>query len=160
MILPFVEHEDLHSRIDFSIPWNDSRNAPVFQTLIPVYLHPGIETAKNTAGFALSHYAANVYMLGGDHHRTFNDVSDGQANTIMAGEVTADFKAWGDPTNWRDPQLGLNRNPAGFASPSQGGVNFLFVDGSVRFIKNSVDPSVLKALSTPAGGERIGLDQY
>ncbi len=160
MILPYIELQALHERIDFSMPWNDPRNAPVFQTLIPVYLDPGIETAKNAAGFALSHYAANVHMLGGDHHRTFNDVSDGQANTIMAGEVAADFKAWGDPTNWRDPQLGLNQNPAGFASPSPGGVNFLFVDGTVKFIKNSVDPSVLKALSTPAGSEKVYSDQY
>ena len=41
MILPFIEHEDLHSRIDFAIPWNDSRNAPAFQTQIPVISSPG-----------------------------------------------------------------------------------------------------------------------
>jgi hypothetical protein len=34
------------------------------------------------------------------------------------------------------------------------------VDGSVRFIMNTVDPQVLKALSTPAGGEKAGADQY
>ena len=34
------------------------------------------------------------------------------------------------------------------------------VDGSVRFIKNTVDPKVLKALSTPAGGETLSSDQY
>ncbi len=99
-------------------------------------------------------------MLGGDRPRTFNDVRDGTATTIMAGEVTTGFKAWGDPRNWRDLRLGLNQDPEGFASPSPGGVNFLMVDGSVRFIKNSVDPKVLKALSTPAGGEKVSGDQY
>ncbi len=34
------------------------------------------------------------------------------------------------------------------------------VDGSVRFLKNSIDPSVLKALSTPAGGEQVNSDEY
>ncbi len=160
MILPYMEDNGLHERIDYSIPWTDRRNASAFQTEIQVYLHYGIEEHKNAAGYALSHYASNVYMLGGNRPRTFNDVSDGTAMTIMAGEVTTGFKAWGDPTNWRDPSLGLNQNPAGFASPSPGGVNFLMVDGSVRFIKNSVDPKVLEALSTPAGGEKVSADQY
>jgi hypothetical protein len=31
----------------------------------------------------------------------------------------------------------------------------LFMDGSVRTMSNDVDPQVLKALSTPAGGEDV-----
>ena len=34
------------------------------------------------------------------------------------------------------------------------------VDGSVHFIKNAIDPSVLKALGTPKGGERALAEQY
>jgi prepilin-type processing-associated H-X9-DG protein len=152
-ILPYLEVGDLYDRIDLSIPWNDLRNAHAYETEVPQYLRPGIPATRDAAGYALSHFAANVYMLGGDHPRKFEEVSDGTANTLMAGEVTEGFKAWGDPTNWRDPTLGLNTNPRGFASPSPDGVNFLMVDGSVRFIENNVDPKVLKLLSTPAGGE-------
>ncbi len=155
LILPYQEVSDLYDQIDVSVPWNDSRNAAAFQTKVPHYLRPGILATRNAAGYALSHYAASVYMLGGDHPRKLSDVSDGTSNTLMAGEVTAEFKAWGDPTNWRDPTLGLNTNPRGFASPAPGGVNFLMVDGSVRFIENNVDPKMLKLLSTPAGGETI-----
>jgi prepilin-type processing-associated H-X9-DG protein len=160
MILPYLEQSELHKRIDFSIPWNDPRNAPIFQTVIQPYLRPFVTPEKNAAGYALSHYAANVYMLGGACPRSLSAVSDGTASTLMAGEVMTELKPWGDPTNWRDPALGLNQNPGGFASPSPGGVNFLMVDGSVRFINNSVHPEVLKALSTPAGHEKIGSDQY
>jgi prepilin-type processing-associated H-X9-DG protein len=160
MILPYIEQESLHIRIDFARPYTDPRNAPVFQTMIPAYLNPGIPEYKNSAGYALSHYAANVYMLGGDHPRKMSDVTDGSAFTMMAGEVTTGFKAWGDPTDWRDPGLGLNQNPDGFGGPFPGGVSFLFVDGSVRFVKNAVNPKVLKALSTPAGGEKLLSDQY
>ncbi|MBY0512823.1 MAG: DUF1559 domain-containing protein [Gemmataceae bacterium] len=39
-----------------------------------------------------------------------------------------------------------------FWSPHPGGANFLFADGSVRFLKYTADP-VLPALSTRAGGE-------
>ena len=41
-----------------------------------------------------------------------------------------------------------------------GGINFLFADGSVRFIKNGINPTVWQALATRAGGEIVGSDQY
>jgi prepilin-type processing-associated H-X9-DG protein len=88
------------------------------------------------------------------------DRKDGTANTLMAGEAADDFKPWGHPTNWRDPAIGINRSPQGFGSPHRGGAVFLFMDGSVRFIKDTVDPQVLKSLSTPAGGEPINPDSY
>jgi prepilin-type processing-associated H-X9-DG protein len=41
-----------------------------------------------------------------------------------------------------------------------GGVNAAFGDGSVRFIKNSIDPRAWRALGTMAGGEVVSADQY
>jgi prepilin-type N-terminal cleavage/methylation domain-containing protein/prepilin-type processing-associated H-X9-DG protein len=41
-----------------------------------------------------------------------------------------------------------------------GGVNALFADGSVHFIKNSISPVTWYALGTIAGGEVISSDQY
>jgi prepilin-type N-terminal cleavage/methylation domain-containing protein/prepilin-type processing-associated H-X9-DG protein len=41
-----------------------------------------------------------------------------------------------------------------------GGVNTLFCDGSVRFVKSSVDGMVWRALGTFAGGEVISSDSY
>jgi Protein of unknown function (DUF1559) len=159
-ILPFAEQGELNERIDFRVPWPEQRNAPAYQTLVPTYLFPGIEQTKNEAGYALSHYAGNVAVMGGDRARTLSDVPDGASFTIMAGEVASEFKPWGDPTNWRDPALGTNKTPAGFGSRSQRGADFLMVDGSVRFVKDTTDPRVFKALSTPSGGEKIGEGQY
>ena len=46
------------------------------------------------------------------------------------------------------------------SSKHPGGVNALFADGSVHFVKNSMSPVVWRALGTIAGGEVISSDQY
>ncbi len=41
-----------------------------------------------------------------------------------------------------------------------GGVNFLFADGSVHMIKNSINPMVYRAMATRGMGEVVSADQY
>ena len=47
-----------------------------------------------------------------------------------------------------------------FWSLHPGGCNFVFCDGSVRFLKETIDAEVFRSLSTRAGGEVIGADQF
>ena len=49
---------------------------------------------------------------------------------------------------------------AGARSRHPGGVNVGFGDGSVHFIKNSVNPTIWVGLSTIAGGEVLSSDSY
>jgi prepilin-type N-terminal cleavage/methylation domain-containing protein/prepilin-type processing-associated H-X9-DG protein len=46
------------------------------------------------------------------------------------------------------------------SSMHPGGVNALFADGSVRFVKNTISPVTWTALGTIAGGEVVSADQY
>ena len=48
----------------------------------------------------------------------------------------------------------------GYSSRHPGGANFTFGDGSVRFLKNSITPSVLKYLANRADGEIIDADKF
>lgn len=161
MLLPFLEYAPfldgppLSGQIDFNVPWDDSANAAAFKREVAVYLDPEIEEKYDTAGYALSHYAGNKHFFQKNKSLFIVDVTDGTINTIMAGEVSQGFTAWGDPTNLRDPAIGLNAGENSFGRRAGSGAQFLFVDGSVHFISNTVDHGVLAALSTPSGGEVV-----
>jgi hypothetical protein len=144
--------------IDFKLPWNHPRNQKYFQCIVPHFTNSLLPTPQvlDEQGFGLSHYAANIHVLGPNKPLCLADITDGTANTLLVGEVNANFKPWGHPVNWRDPAKGINRSPYGFGgSPYTAGAYFSMADGSVRFVSERIDPQVLQALSTPAGGERI-----
>jgi prepilin-type N-terminal cleavage/methylation domain-containing protein/prepilin-type processing-associated H-X9-DG protein len=48
----------------------------------------------------------------------------------------------------------------GASSPHPGGVNVGFLDGSVKFVKNSVSNTTWWAIATMAGGEVVSADSY
>ena len=48
----------------------------------------------------------------------------------------------------------------GFSSYHPFGANFLFCDGSVHFLKQSINPRVYRFLGNRADGELIDSDQY
>jgi prepilin-type processing-associated H-X9-DG protein len=67
-------------------------------------------------------------------------------------------------TKWTKPWVNVPNNPkAGaddFHSLHPGGYNFLFGDGSIRFVKETINPQVFSYLSTQAGGEVVSSDQF
>jgi hypothetical protein len=155
-LLPYMDQAPLYQSINLEVPWNDSANASNFYMVIPQYQHPSQTELKTAEGYAATHYAGNEIVLTQNSQLRIRDVTDGTSNTVAAGEVAGGFRAWGDPANVRDPGLGINRSADGFGSASPGGCHFLLMDGSVRFVSENIDPGVLKAISTPDGGENVG----
>ena len=142
------------------MPWNHPENAAIFRSPDPRVLQSDTHYAEqfDRDGFALIHYARNSKVLHPGSKMRAISTSRTAANTILLGEVNGNFQPWGKPGNWRDPAAGIN-TPDGFGgAEASGGAQFLMVDGSVRFISKDVDPEVLKALSTPAGGEELPAD--
>ncbi|QDV15512.1 hypothetical protein Pan153_01260 [Gimesia panareensis] len=158
-LLPYLDSTALFEKIDLSVPWNSQQNAEHFQTSIPVFIRVGStgDQQFNREGFGLSHMALNSRIAVPGHAINAQQVPDGLANTIMLGEIKTRLPAWGDPLNFRDPASGINKHPHGFGTPGKlrGGANMLFLDGSVRFISEDIDPKILKALATPNGGEDV-----
>jgi prepilin-type processing-associated H-X9-DG protein len=142
-------------QIDKDKPWNDPANQETFKKVCPLFLNPELRGApfKDTEGYGLSHYAANSRVMAGNYAASAKELEGHTSTTIIIGEVNAHFKPWGHPVNWRDPALGVNRSPDGFGGrPNAGGVNFLMADGSIRFVNDRISPDVLRALSSPRGG--------
>ena len=162
LILPHIEQGPIYNQIDLRRAWNDPKNRPAFSTIVSMYVNPGFwrtigpqNSEHNAEGIALSHYAANQHVVSSRPGMKMEDIRDGAANTILAGEVAASFRPWGHPLNWRDPSKGINKSADGFGGPWESGAHLMMVDGSVRFLSNDIDPSVLRALSTPAAGDVI-----
>jgi hypothetical protein len=145
----------LFKRINLDLPWHDDANKSAFQVVLDVFLYAS-EKERNSAGFALSQYASNVRVLGGGRALDLKkDFPDGTSNKLLLGEAAGNYRPWGDHANWRDPALGINTTQEGFGNNDRKVAQFVMVDGSVRTLSNNTSPEVLKALSTPAGGEKL-----
>jgi prepilin-type processing-associated H-X9-DG protein len=119
------------------------------------------------------------------HQVRITDVTDGTSNTVMFGEKSIrpnslrgkneDRSVFSGVRNTHRRMMGQapdgtqrpllppnnqtipNANNS-FGGPHPGLTNFVFVDGSVRGVKNSAGIPTLTALATRAGGEVAGED--
>ncbi|WP_298863875.1 DUF1559 domain-containing protein [uncultured Gimesia sp.] len=161
-VVPYLDQVGLANQIKYEKPWNDPVNQHIFTTNIPVFINPSIEKTTDSKGYALTHYTANSRLFGVNKSYSLDEISaaDGMAVTIMLGEINSKFPAWGSTSNFRDPAKGLGGGPDHFGSPYEKSVNVIFSNGSGKFLSKDIDPKILKALSTPDGGEPISRTEY
>jgi len=148
---------DLGAKLRLDQPWDSPLNRRVMQQPIPELLGPNMpeSTWVDDRGFAATHYSGNAWLMGPNSSLAIRDITDGTTNTLMIGQIRDQIPAWGNPVNWRDPTRRLN-SPGAFGSLHVGVVQFLLADGSVRAISENVDSQVMRAISSPSGGEPVG----
>jgi hypothetical protein len=83
------------------------------------------------------------------------DILDGSSNTIMVVESDDEHAViWTKPD---DLEIDLKKPLAGLGKRAPGAFLFLFADGSVHFVRETVAPKTLANLFTIAGGEVAAL---
>jgi len=172
--LPWVEQKAVYNQIDFKKAWDDPANQKAIGNVIPTYLNPSIgETKVN--GLPVTQYVgmaglgpdgptlpvtsprAGVFAY--DRVTRLRDITDGSSATIMTSECSAGLGSWaagGSPTIRPLTKRPYIDGPDGLGGQHPEGCTFGMVDGSVRFINKDIDPKVLEAMTTIAGGESVG----
>ena len=142
-----------------------------------------IEDRANPSETDENYWYSNLGVLYPNSQVGMRDVLDGTSNTILLGESSSsqgwsssnkagfggiqpwtwgwwvnsrplliDTKTIRFPINYRGT-FGYNTTP--YTSYHPGGAQFLFVDGSVTFLSETMDLAVLKAYGTRQGGEVV-----
>lgn len=119
--------------------------------ILPVFLCPSFSGNSGlTNGCGRSNFRGCTEVFAKRIQLT--DIVDGESNTVAVGETVSDH-------GWALPGTGdggaLPNQGGAFGSSHSGGANFLFCDGSVRFLPNNVDAQLFRALFTTAGNEPV-----
>ncbi len=154
-ILPFIEQQALYEQFKLDEPWDSPNNIKLLDKLPKVFICPS-EIAGGPPA-TTTHYEAIVgpgAAFEGTEGLPIKAFTDGTSNTILVVEAKT-------AVPWTKPDdVPIDELPATLGSKHPGGINVLFADGSVRFIKTNVSEAVLKAMATRAGGEVISGDQF
>ncbi len=155
-ILPYLEQQELYNKFHLDEPWDSEHNKALIKEMPATYHCPDrVKPEPFTTTYR--GYVGKGALFDEDADTSLVSVTDGTSNTIMVVEAK-DAVVWTKPDDIKfDPEA---KGLQGADSPHPGGFNTLFSDGSVRFIKKSINELVWRALITKAGGEVISADSF
>jgi prepilin-type processing-associated H-X9-DG protein len=156
-ILRYLDQGVLFDKFKLDEPWDSPHNKELLKYMPLVYQCPSRANAEPYATTYRGFVGPGAFFETGRAIR-LDDITDGTSNTIAVVEAK-DSVPWTKPDDLPfDPRA--NRSLYGAGSSHPGGFNCGFADGSVRFIKISINPTTLRALITRGGGEVIAVDSY
>ncbi len=150
-ILPYIEQATLYNQFKLDEPWDSPTNRELIKFMPSVFICPSNPTLPETGMTSYRVFTSPGALFDATNPAPkLSTVTDGLSNTLMAVESS-------EPVIWTKPD-GLPAPGPGSKHP--GGFNALFADGSVRFLKLTINPEMFQSLITKAGGEVITADAY
>lgn len=143
--------------------WDSAHNSQ-YQDKCPVAYHcPSHPTDNHFTAYAM---LTGPGTVGGDGLTAtkLGDITDGTSQTLMIVEACGREIIWTEPRDVEvtDESLGVNlpgdrpgHSRGILSSHHVGGAHGLLADGTVRFFAETMDKTVLKALTTINGGEEV-----
>ena len=156
-ILPYIEENELYMKFKLDEPWDSPNNKELLKEMPRSFVCP---SRGNPEPFTTTYrgLVGTRAMFETGQDIGIASVLDGTSNTIAVVEAS-EAVPWTKPADLPfDEQAKPSLYGAGSSHP--GGFNCGFADGSVRFIKNSINAIVFKALITRNGGEVINADAF
>ncbi len=166
-VLPFIDEERLYGQYDLESPWDGRTNSPIARTEVRAFnclTSPGSADSDKRYFTDYAMLTGNGAFSQPDQPRPVDAVTDGLANTLAVTEVSGLNIVWTEPRDASLDEYEVGVNLAGDDQVSTkgilsgwhpGGAHGLLADGAVRFLSEDIDPQVLKALTTIAGGEPV-----
>jgi prepilin-type N-terminal cleavage/methylation domain-containing protein len=186
-LLPYMEEQVAYKNFDQSLGAYASNNMAVRQHSVPMLQCPSSPYVQSESAERFSSYAGctgglevpidinNGGLLFLNSGIKMSDIDDGTSYTIAIGEVVENFKNlnWTSGTratlrNTATPVVNLSYSQANKPDPDaldksltlvEGYSQFLFADGSVRFVSVNTDPQTFSSMGERADGRLISLDQ-
>ena len=155
-ILPYLEAKSLYDQFHLDEPWDSPHNKPLAEKMPPLFTCPSGKPQPGMTPYRV--VVGSGAAFEGREGRSIAEFTDGTSLTGLVVEAREAVPATkpdeeiplGDYLKALMEQLG---------SPHPCGFNLLFTDGSVRFLKRSIDPKLLRALFTRSGGEVVDRDK-
>lgn len=160
-ILPFIEGQRLYEQFHFDEPWDSEHNKTLIAQMPEVYRAPGSDAEPGKTNYLGVRGKDMIFI---DPKRTerggkwpqgtrFADIIDGTSNTIMVVEASDEEAViWTKPEDYEPDE----ENPMrGLVGVRPGGFLAALCDGSVRFIRETIDLETLRRLFTRNDGNPI-----
>ncbi len=153
-ILPFFDSSTLYYDFHLDEPWDSPHNLPLTKRMPSVFSCPSDPKPQpGMTGYQVVVGPGMVFTPDFKPTR-FDEITDGLSHTIVVGE-TQNVTAWTRPGDIRYDKNLLFEQFDSHHSYHDGGYNVLLADGSVRFLKRSIDRRVIHAYLTRGGNEPL-----
>ena len=140
-ILPYLGYQELYNKFNLDEPWDSAHNKALIKEMPSVYLCPDrVKPESFTTTYQV--IVGKNAIFEKDQDVGMGDVTDGTSKHCMVVEAK-NAVSWTKPDDLTfDPAAAPSLCGAGSAHP--GGFNAAMGDGSVRFIRDTIDPKIFR----------------
>ena len=155
LLLPYLGEEDFYKKINLDEPWDSPANRLWHDTPVNVFQCPADSSGSSTDTNYVMIVGGEGLFDGGEPLKAV-DVTDGTSKTILLVETRESKIHWMEPEDlrWEETDFTVGGKKT-ISSEHEGGAHVVMCNGVVEFLRNGTRREDVRALATPAGGEKV-----